>query len=192
MAHPAGVLKHQRQPRPPGGRAMLSKQTAKLAGVPIAAHIPCRHAGIQQQRLLPVSAVSGLRLHAAATSGSSNCLPPMPSLQLQYHCRQHQQQPWRGAACCPPAAIAPPLEGLAALTAGPQWDYVCAALTAIVALAWVKLFDVLAGSGVLDQVRVSASFSVHDWEAAFHSGLPSCDGSSNLSALRTLLNPPHH
>lgn len=49
------------------------------------------------------------------------------------------------------AAVAAPQLG--ALLASPHWDYVCAVLTAIIALAWVKLFDVLAGSGVLDQVR---------------------------------------
>lgn len=60
-------------------------------------------------------------------------------------------------AAAPAAAVQPLASlGLGALAASPQWDYVCAVLTAAAALTWVKVFDVLASSGVLDQVRACA------------------------------------
>lgn len=62
---------------------------------------------------------------------------------------QQRQQPCRQHVAC--AAVVE--HSMAAIAASPYWDYVCAVLTAAVALVWVKLFDVLAGSGVLEQVR---------------------------------------
>jgi len=47
------------------------------------------------------------------------------------------------------------VDTLAAATALPQWDVICGFLAAIGAFAWVKIFDALAGAGIIDQVQAS-------------------------------------
>ena len=72
------------------------------------------------------------------------------------HCSPLRQQPQRmqqqPSPC--PAALPAALDGLAA--AHLQQDQVAAAITVVVALAWVKVFDVLTNTGVLEQVRSPA------------------------------------
>jgi hypothetical protein len=52
------------------------------------------------------------------------------------------------------AALPAPLDSLTAAAAPLQQDQVAAAITIAVALAWVKMFDVLTSSGVLEQVMM--------------------------------------
>lgn len=70
-------------------------------------------------------------------------------IQLQCPVTQQlgvQQHPRLGVQ----AALPAPLDGLAAVQL--QHDQVAAAITVVVALAWVKMFDVLTNTGILEQV----------------------------------------
>jgi hypothetical protein len=80
----------------------------------------------------------------------SNWLPFQP-VTLLVNQQRTQQQPSPGLC---PSALPAPLDSLAAAAAaGPlQQDQVAAAITIAVALVWVKTFDFLTSSGVLEQV----------------------------------------
>lgn len=73
---------------------------------------------------------------------------------------QHQRMQQSSSSCSPAAALPASWDGLSsvaasvAVVAAPlQQDQVAVAITLAVALTWVKLFDVLTSSGVLEQVR---------------------------------------
>lgn len=82
---------------------------------------------------------------------------PLPALGQH---QQHQRMQQSSSSCSPAAALPASWDGLSSLAASVavvaaplQQDQVAVAITLAVALSWVKLFDVLTSSGVLEQVR---------------------------------------
>lgn len=81
---------------------------------------------------------------------------PLPLLGQH---QQHQRMQQSSSSCSPAAALPASWDGLSSLAAASvavaaplQQDQVAVAITLAVALSWVKLFDVLTSSGVLEQV----------------------------------------
>lgn len=72
---------------------------------------------------------------------------------------------WRSMRRAPAlsaAAVAPGVaEALAAAQATPSWDVVCALLSAVGGLIWVKLFKQLAIAGAMDKVGRGVWTGVH-------------------------------
>lgn len=87
----------------------------------------------------------------------SVCMPSLQHQQAVPSMRQRRSSSSLRPAALPPSAVVAPWDSLAAaaLTAAAplQQDQIAAAITIAVALAWVKMFDALTSSGVLEQVR---------------------------------------
>lgn len=83
------------------------------------------------------------------------------------------------------AALPAALDGLAAVSGPLQQDQVAALITAIVALVWVKLFDVLTNAGVLEQVSCADCLPAHPAIALF-CGMVQCDGQRSAQLVHVL------